>query len=82
MSTTTAKDETVRNLKQTSDDIQVDLHDAANQAGRKVRGMIDSAGDEVSHVGHRVSREIHTNPVQSSLIALGVGVVLGALLRR
>ncbi len=82
MSTTTVRDETVRNVKKASDDIQDDLHDAANQAGRKVRGMIDSAGDEVSHVGHRVSKEIHANPVQSSLIALGVGVVLGALLRR
>ena len=63
MSTITAKDETVRNLGKTSDDIQDDLHNAANQAGRKVRGMIDSAGDEVSHVGQRVSKEIHANPV-------------------
>lgn len=82
MSAVKAKDKTIKNVKKPSDDIQDDLYDAANQAGRKVRGMIDLAGDEVSHVSHRVSKEIHANPVQSSLIALGVGVVLGALLRR
>ena len=82
MSTTKAKDKTIKNVKMASDDMQDELHDAANQAGRKVRGMLDSASGELSHAGEVVSKEIHTNPVQSSLIALGVGVVLGALLRR
>lgn len=82
MSATAAKEETVKNLKQSTDDLQDDLHNAANQAGRKVRGMIDAAGDEVSYVSDKVTSEFQTNPIRSGLIALGVGVVLGALLRR
>ena len=82
MSSSTVKDETIRHVKKAAHEADDDLHDAANQAGRKVRGMLDTAGDEITHAGNRVSKEIHTNPVQSSLIALGVGVVLGALLRR
>lgn len=82
MSSTAIKDETVHHVKKAVHDVNDDLHDAANQAGRKVRGILDTASDEITHAGDRVSKEIHTNPVQSSLIALGVGVVLGALLRR
>ena len=58
------------------------LHDAVHNADVKVRGMIKTASHEVVHAGEYVGREIRTNPVRSSLIALGVGVLLGALLRR
>lgn len=71
-----------KTTKTDSDEVQDELRYAASQAGRKVRGMLDSASGELSHAGGTVSKEIHANPVQSSLIALGVGVVLGALLRR
>ncbi len=71
-----------KTIKMASDEIQDELRYAASQAGRKVRGMLDSASSELSHAGGTVSKEIHANPIQSSLIALGVGVVLGALLRR
>jgi len=82
MSSSHVKDETIHHVKKAAHEVDSDLHDAANQAGRKVRGMIDTASDEITHASDRVSKEIHSNPVQSSLIALGVGVVLGALLRR
>jgi len=79
---TTAKDDTVSNLKNSAQDIKGDLYNAANQAGRKVRSMFNSASDEISHASDTVTAEIRTNPVRSSMIALGVGVLLGALLRR
>lgn len=82
MSATAAKEETVKNLKQSTDDLQDELHNAANQAGRKVRGMIDAAEDEVSYVSDKVASEFQTHPLRSGVIALGVGVLLGALLRR
>jgi len=77
---TAAKDDTVRTLKQ--DNIGSTVVDAAHDAGRKVRGFIDSATDELTHAKETVTKEIRTNPVQSSVIALGVGFVLGALFRR
>jgi len=66
----------------TAQDIKSDLNNAANQAGRKVRSLYNSASDEISHASDTVTTEIRTNPVRSSMIALGIGVVLGALLRR
>jgi ElaB/YqjD/DUF883 family membrane-anchored ribosome-binding protein len=73
---------TAKNFRDAADDTKQDLKTAANRAGRKVRGFIHDAGDEIVHARDTVTTQIRTNPVQSSVIALGVGVVLGALLRR
>ena len=79
---TPTKDTTVSTLKDTDQDMYEDLHIAANNAGRKVRSMYNTASDEISHASAYVGTEIRANPVRSSVIALGVGVLLGALLRR
>ncbi len=65
-----------------AEDAKHDLRDAANKAGRKVRNLFNNASDEISHATETVTTQIRSNPVQSSMIALGVGVLLGALLRR
>lgn len=77
-----AKESNTINLKDGTCEMGESLHDAAHNAGVKVRGMIHSASDELSHARDYVGTEIRTNPVRSSVIALGVGVLLGALLRR
>lgn len=59
-----------------------DLSDRANEAGAKVRHLFDGASERVSHASDRLNREVHDNPVRSTLVALGAGVVLGYLLRR
>lgn len=76
------KDTNTINLKDASAEMGENLHDAAHNAGRKVRGMIHTASDELSHACDYMGAEIRSNPVRSSVIALGVGVLLGALLRR
>jgi ElaB/YqjD/DUF883 family membrane-anchored ribosome-binding protein len=87
------KDDNVRNLKTSDQNIKDDFRDAAgeakdelyvtaNKAGRKVRSFIDSTSDELSHATRTVTAHVHDKPVQSSLIALGIGFVLGALFRR
>ena len=77
-----AKDDNVANLKNSAHDMSVDLHEVANKAGRKVRAMATSASDEFTHVSNQVTGEIRSNPIRSSAIALGVGMLLGALMRR
>lgn len=76
------KDDTITHLKESANELGADLHAAANQAGRKVRNMYDNASDEISHVSDKVAGEIRTNPVRSSMIALGIGLLFGTLLRR
>lgn len=71
-----------REARSVSDDVVSDLSAYANKAGRTMRSFINTAGDEISHVSEKLTTEIRTNPVRSSLIALGAGLVLGALLRR
>ena len=62
--------------------INDDLNDVANRAGRKVRSYYSAASDEIHNDYDMVASHIRSNPVQASLIALGAGVILGALLRR
>lgn len=82
MISSTVKDDAVDNLKNSACEINDNLHNAANQAGRKVRSLYNAASADISQASDKVTSEIRTNPVRSSLIALGVGVFLGALLRR
>ncbi len=90
MFSSSTKDDTVTNLKNAgrdlkndlSRDIGNDLQSVANKAGRKVRNLYDSASDELAYVSDTVGSEIRSNPIRSSAIALGAGVLLGLLMRR
>jgi ElaB/YqjD/DUF883 family membrane-anchored ribosome-binding protein len=77
-----ANDSNTINLKDASCEMGESLSDAAHNAGRKVRGMLNTASDDISQASEYVGAEIRTNPLRSSMISLGVGVLLGALLRR
>lgn len=74
---------TIKNeARDTVYDAKNELRSAANRTGRRVREFIDTASDELHHVSDSVGSQIRSNPVQSSLIALGAGFILGALFRR
>lgn len=83
---TATKEDAVTNLKTTgrdlNRDLSSDLHKVANQAGRKVRSLYNTASEEITHATDTVTGEIRSNPVRSSAIALGVGVIIGMLMRR
>jgi ElaB/YqjD/DUF883 family membrane-anchored ribosome-binding protein len=59
-----------------------DISDSANKIGEQMRAWLDGAAVQAKDNAQKVESQIKSNPVQSSLIALGVGVVLGALLSR
>ena len=61
---------------------KVHYTDKAREAGEKVRHVIDAATGEVSEIAENVEHRIQDKPVQSTLIALGAGLVLGLLLGR
>lgn len=87
------KEDTIANLKNASqnvrnvaveagEEVKQDLRETAGKAGRKVRAFLHAAEDEVTSACDSVTSQIRTKPVQSSLIALAAGLVVGALLRR
>lgn len=76
------KDDTFSTLKKSAYEVSDDMHNAAHKAGRSVRNALHSASDEITHASDKVTGEIRGNPVRSSIIALGAGVLIGALLRR
>ena len=93
MYSATSKDAAVNDVKNAASNIRNetvntaygvkdDLAGAANKAGRKVRNFFTSASDEICHASDSVTMQVRENPVQSSLIALGAGFILGALFRR
>lgn len=59
-----------------------DLIDFANVAGTKVRGLIENYSEEVANTTENVAEQIRTKPLQSALIALGAGFLIGLLARR
>jgi ElaB/YqjD/DUF883 family membrane-anchored ribosome-binding protein len=73
------KEDNIADLKSSANEIKDNISDAANKAGRKVRNLFNTANDEILEVSDKVTSEIRTNPVRSSAIALGVGVVVGML---
>jgi ElaB/YqjD/DUF883 family membrane-anchored ribosome-binding protein len=82
MFTNTEKDDTVSKFKNSDYDKNGDVRNSAHQVGRKVRDMFNTASDEISQANDKVISEIRTNPVRSSIVALGVGMLIGAVLRR
>jgi len=78
--------ETARHLKGEARDaataVKEDLEIIARQTGSHVREFVDSAENGIKDAGGKVATKIRDNPIQSSLIALGAGVVLGLIFRR
>jgi ElaB/YqjD/DUF883 family membrane-anchored ribosome-binding protein len=62
--------------------IKDDVESLANSAGRRVRAAIDDAQTNLVERTDNMTAVIRENPVQSSLIALATGVLLGFLFRR
>ncbi|MBW8882965.1 MAG: hypothetical protein JF615_16535 [Asticcacaulis sp.] len=76
-------------LKNTADDLATQGRDAvdsvseyANEAGQKFRSFVDRTLESTNRVSSGIQDEVRTNPVRSSMIALGAGFILGALLTR
>ena len=62
--------------------VKEDLAGVAHRTGQHARELADSAGHSLSGIGDVMSVRIRENPVQSSLIALGAGLVIGMLYKR
>jgi len=69
-------------MRHGANDMRHDFESTANNAGRKIREYFDTASDEITHAADTVTTQIRTKPIQSSMVALGVGFILGALFRR
>jgi len=78
--------ETARHFKGEAHDaaaaIKDDLEGVARRTGQHARELADTAGHSISAVGDTMLLKIRNNPVQSSLIALAVGLVAGMIARR
>lgn len=75
-------------LGQAADRVSDNLENAAAQAGQKVRELADNASEELAYAGKKISQsseavmtQIRAHPVQSSLMALAAGFVLGKVIR-
>ncbi|MBY0407938.1 MAG: hypothetical protein K2Q01_09620 [Rickettsiales bacterium] len=74
---------TVRNeASKAIDDVAGEVRSVTRSAGDKLRQLFNCTNSEISHAADTVSEQIHNKPVQSTLIALGAGFLLGVLMRR
>jgi len=59
-----------------------DLQDRLSGMATRVKGAYNSARRNVVNGAHQADETIRTHPYQSLAVALGVGMLVGALLRR
>ena len=69
-------------ISDAADRMKNDLEGMARSAGKQVRDLADSAEETATDAAATVTAKIRENPVQSSMIALGVGVLVGLLFFR
>ncbi|MBA4274223.1 MAG: hypothetical protein C0436_01080 [Alphaproteobacteria bacterium] len=74
--------DSARDARDAAEDFGTELKSAAHRTGRSVREFLHTASDEVSHVTDNVASQIRNKPVQSTLIALAAGFIVGAIVRR
>lgn len=82
MFSATPKNDMSLDNKSTLDNAKDSVSNTANKIGHDAREMYNNASDELSHASACVKKEIRDNPLRSSAIAMGVGIVLGMLFRR
>lgn len=58
------------------------LLEAANEAGEKLRDLCNLTTEDIAHRVDNVKNHIRRTPMQSSLIALAAGFVLGTIFCR
>lgn len=68
-------------IRNTAGEARADLEAVASNAGRKVRQYFDDASEEISDAADAVKTQIRKNPIQSSILALTTGFILGSFLR-
>jgi ElaB/YqjD/DUF883 family membrane-anchored ribosome-binding protein len=73
---------TKREARNSANQAEDSIVGVAENAGRKVRDFIDDTSDKLQDTGDRIKQEVNDNPMQSTLIALGAGFVLGMLFSR
>jgi ElaB/YqjD/DUF883 family membrane-anchored ribosome-binding protein len=72
-----------------ADDYTARLTNVANKVGQEVGTYVEQASEyfndataRVKNAGSNIEAQIESNPLRSSLIALGAGVILGMLMRK
>jgi ElaB/YqjD/DUF883 family membrane-anchored ribosome-binding protein len=62
--------------------VKDDVEAVARRTGHHVRELADTAGHNIKDVREATTERIRDNPIQSSVIALGIGLLVGMLYRR
>lgn len=63
-------------------DSEKECCNTAYKAGQTLRKVVDIGAEDARDIQASIVRQVRTNPVQSTAIAAGVGLLLGLLLGR
>ena len=77
-----ASNDVKRKAQAASQSANEGILEIANEAGQKVREIFGHYSEDLGHTKEVIEDNIRNKPLQSSLIALGAGVLLGLLIRR
>ena len=62
--------------------VQDNLRDFAYEAGQRVNDYVSAGRERAQHVAEDYADTVRERPIQTSLIALGLGVIVGIFLNR
>lgn len=54
----------------------------AAAAGHQVQNLINTTSDHISEFSEKLTSEVRNNPVSASIVAAGMGFILGLIVRR
>ena len=69
-------------VSETTNRVKHDLNDMAHDAGEQARALFDNANDQLLDATDYVRTQVREKPLQSTLVALGAGILIGLLYRR
>jgi len=69
-------------LSERAKELEARVRSLTDNAADRVRTFADTAGDRVTKYGGQAKQTIEENPLPATMIALGVGFILGAMLIR
>lgn len=69
-------------LRNTLDRASETVNEAAHSVGKNIRSFISTADGEIREAAETVRTQIKSHPLQAAGVALGVGFLLGLLVRR
>ena len=72
----------IKELEKCCDKAQDSACEIAHAAGKEMRKVYDNISEQAVNITHKMEKRVKQNPLQTGLMAVGIGFKTGLLVRR